>query len=416
MSRRAAARAPLTIRAPSRPGSSKTSGGGPTGARGAVGPRGPKGEMNPGEYHVDDFGAQKISIGEDRDQAAVAMRNANVLAFNNAIAAARANPNGGIVTFGPGVYLTNNPVGLNVHTDTNCNLIFKGTSQYDLIQSNNLTLPTIWFHTDSGNIRNLTMRDFTIRGGREGLSLTWAAYSTFERVWFWGSANVGLQNHAGNGNAFIKCRFDESAQGTSNGTEAEACHFISCEDTLIGCNFGEYCGGLILNGGDNTVIDCLYHDCKYRGRDFFDYLANVNVVISGPFMNAIAASIILWQGSAVISACRGNCIGRYISTFRAYELIVTGCRFQTDQGSNSFIGFINMVKSGGTECALNIGSSTFVWTANQTAGGYFIADPDNYLHDSQIEAQLVVYSGSQITDLGIRGGANNYANLQFTNH
>jgi len=384
----------------------------PQGPPGPPGADGADGASFPGQFHVDDFGAVSLPLGTDRDAAQVTIRTGNVTAFNAAIAAARAHPNGGQVTFGPGVYLTNNPIGLDVHADTNVNLVFQGTSQYDIIQSNNLSLPCIRFHTDSGNLRNLTMRDFTVRGGREGISLTWVAYSRFERIWFWGSANVGLQNHAGNGNVFAFCRFDESAQGTSNGTEAEAAHFISCEDSVSHCNFGEYCGGLILNGGDMAVDNCLFHDCKYRGRDFHDYLAGVDVAIAAPFMNAIAASIVCWQGSASLSQIRGNCIGRFISTFRAYELVISGSRFQTDQGSNTFIGFINLVKSGGTECALNVGSSTFVWTANQTGGGYFIADPDAYLHDSVIEAQLVVYTGSSITDLGIRGGFNNYANLR----
>lgn len=353
--------------------------------------------MQRGKRHIEDFGAIAIDWGADRDQPAAAMRTANRLAILAAIAWVLGSPNGGEIEAGPGVYLTNGFTGIDTDQDLNVNLVLRGVGSNTLIQSNNLEESTLGFRTTGGNLRNILVENLTIRGGREGLSLLWVAYSTFRNLWCWGSKNFALQNEAGNGNLFHKVRFDESAQGTSNGTLADAALFIACEDTLSDCNLGEFSGGLILDGGSCVVDGGIIHDCTTRRAVWHSYTDNTDHDLSATLL-PMAASIIVWQGSAVIQGINGNTRTRFVTAFRAYELVINGIRMQTEQGGVGFTGFVNVITGGGTKLALNISGCSFVWIGN--ASGYFIADPDQALDHAMVSAQLTVYAGSSITPLG----------------
>lgn len=351
--------------------------------------------MSQGQRHVSDFGAVSLPKGSDRDQPAVALRTANVKALQAAFDWVLTS-GGATLLIGPGIYLTNGAVGYSLSIDVNVGLVLKGLGAFTLIQSNNYNEPALRFHTSGGNIRALLVEDLTIRGGREGLSLVWAAYNRFNRVWFWGSKNFGLQDEAGNGNYYDDCRFDESAQGIGNGTEADACLFVSCENTLSRCNLGEYAGGVIFNGGVSTIEGgTLFHDCVYRGRDYFSYLLGKTVSISATFL-PLKASVILWDGSAVLNGLHGNFNHRFLTCFRAYDVIVAGSRLQTLTTPTPFVSFIEVVTAGGVELALNVQSSTFVWLGSNS--GAFVKD-DGSLHDALIQAQLEVYPGSTVTPL-----------------
>lgn len=354
-------------------------------------------ESRRGTWHVEDFGAVPIFLGEDQDQPNPALRTANTAAINAAIAAALASPNGGTVYMGPGIYLTNNPVGLNLAADTNCNLIIRGLSSMTFIRSNNQSAATMRFHTSSGNLRGIVIEDIVIEGGREGLSLKWVAYSRFNRIWFWGGKNTSLQSEVGIHNVYHQCRFDESAQGIRTGVEAEACVLVSGQETFSHCNFGEYSGGIIVNGGSYRFDHCDFNDCTTRRAVWHSYVDNALVDQSANLL-PMKAAIIVWQGSAVVNGCGGKATVRFLSMFRAYEVLINGSRIQTDQDIGGFIGFINHVPGGATVTALNISGSSFVWLGNRS--GYFIADPENALNHAMVDAQLTVYAGSTITPLG----------------
>jgi len=371
-----------------------------------------------GEFHVDDFGAVAIQLGEDQDAAAVALRTANVKAIQAAIDAAVAVK--GTVKMGPGIYLTNGLVGLVVDVDLNVGIQIQGIGDFTMIRSNNYTEAVIAFRTTGGNLREITIEGIIIRGGREGLSLAWVAYSHFNKIWFWGSKQWALQNEAGNGNFFHECRYNESAQGIGNGTEADAVLFVSCEDTLSACNFGEFSGGVLINGGVCTIDDgCLFHDCSYRGQDYHSYIDDVDVSISGTFL-PLTASIILWQGSAVLKGIHGNFIHRFLMAFRAYDVLVAGCRLQTVVDAGTFIGFIDVETASGTELALHVAASTFVFLGNKS--GYLINDADSVLHDASVQAQVIIYAGSSMTAIATSApkllnpsGENNWLQLTTFN-
>ncbi len=395
MSKRTPARPPLTVRAPSRPGTSRVSTGGPGGSRGAAGPAGPPGDsVLRRTLHIEDFGAVPINLGEDQEQASPALRSANVDAINRCFAEALAAPNGATIYMGPGIYLTNDAVGYNLTIDKNVNVIVQGLSGWTSIKSNNLSVATLQFRTTSGNLRQLYVRDIILRGGREGLLLVWVAYSVFERIWFWGSKNFGLQNEAGNGNVFYKCRFDESAQGTSSGVEADAALLVSCEDTISHCNFGEYCGGVLVSGGASVIDTCIFHDCTLRRAIWFNYVTSAIVDLSATLI-PLKACVTMYGSSLNIVGCYGNTRTRFVTAFRAYELVMSGVRMQTEQGGVGFNGFVEVYAGGGTELALNIAGSTFVWLGSS---GFFIKD-DSALNHAMVSAQLVLYSPATMTAL-----------------
>ncbi len=370
----------------------------------------------PGVFWVEDYGAVALPHGSDLDQAAVSLRTKNTAGWNAAIAAAlayyAANPDtgGGTVMCGGGIFLTNGLVGLVSALDLNLGLIIQPTTANTLLISNNYNESTLAFRTTGGNLRELIVNDLVIAGGREGCSLAWLAYSTFNRVWFWGSKTFALLNQAGNGNKFKDCRWNESAQGIRTGVLADAVMFESCEDTIENPDFGEFCGGVILNGGSSVISNPLCHDCEYRGQNYFSYLTNSTVVIAATFL-PITASIIVWQGGAQLLGVAGNCLKRFVTLFRAYEVIITG-RMQTvvdPPGAGTFVGFIQVVTSGGTVVALNCAALTCVWIGGKT--GFFIQDSDNVLRSATVRAQLERYPGNFITALAT--SAPNLFNPQF---
>jgi len=338
-------------------------------------------------FHVEDYGAVPIQLGDDQDQANVPLRTANTAAIQAALDAALA-AKGGTVLFGSGIYLTNGQVGYDRSDDINANVIIQGVSAFTEIRSNNYTQPTFVLATTGGNIRGITMRDLVIRGGREGLSLRWCAYSRFERIWFWGSKQWGLQDEAGNGNVFLACRFDEGAQGIGTGVEADAALFISCEETVACCNFGEYSGGIIINDGVVNIVDCLFHDCQYRGAATHSYLSNTDFTLGGGELLTRTASITIYGGVGVIKGCTGSVQARFVLAFRADELVMNGGRVQSvSGGSPGFQGFIEVYTGGGTVAALNVTGCTFTMHTS----GFFIKDVDAVLHDSIVQAQVITY-------------------------
>lgn len=348
-----------------------------------------------GKWHIEDEGAVPVFLGDDLDQANPALRSANRAAIQATWAKALASPNGGEIEAGPGVYLTNDFTGLDLHEDRNVSVTFKGVGGFTAILSNNQEAAAMQLHTSSGNLRGITVERIVLRGGREGLSLRQCAYNTFERVWFWGSKNVGLNNEVGARNTFHKCRFDEGAQGTGNGTTADALVFTSCEDTLSDCTFGEYSGGLIFNGGANSIDNCQFADTFTRRAIWYSYVDGV-IIDQAANLLPMKAGIILWQGSLSINGAHGKAAHRFVSAFRAYELLINGVRMQTDQDFD-FTGFVDVRTGGGTPLALKVSGCQFVWLGGKS--GYLVADPDNVLHDAMIDAQLTAYLGSTITPL-----------------
>jgi hypothetical protein len=330
------------------------------------------------------------------DQVNVPLRSGNVAAFNAAFAAAIADLNGATVYIPPGIYLTNDWVGFDLAEDKNVNLIVRGLSGFTFIRSNNQNEATLRMHTSSGNARGILVEDLVLEGGREGLSLRQVAYSRFNRIWFWGAKNDSLHVELGIRNVYHECRFDESAQGIRTGVEADAAVFISSEDTVSHCNFGEYSGGIIINGGNMLFDNNVGADCFTRRAIWYDYINDV-LVDQAANLLPIKAAIILWQGSANINGFTGKATIRFVSAFRAYELLINGCRVQTDQDISGFIGFVNIVAGGATQCALHISASDFVWLGGRS--GYFVADDSAAINHAMISAQLTVYSGSTVTAL-----------------
>lgn len=360
--------------------------------------------LPPGEFWVEDFGGVALPHGSDLDQAAVALRTANTTAWNAAIGAALAykaappDKGGGTVRMGGGIWLTNGLVGLVTNLDLNLGLIIQPNSANTLLISNNYTEATMAWRTTGGNLRELTVNDLVIAGGREGVSLAWLAYSFFNRVWWWGSKTFALLNEAGNGNKFNDCKWNESAQGIRNGTLADSVMFVSCEDTITNPAFGEFCGGVFINGGNSTIQNPLCHDAEYRGQNYFSYIDNVLVVIAATFL-PITASIIVWQGSALLLGISGNCLKRFVTLFRAFDVLITG-RMQTvvdPPGAGTFLGFIEVDTQGGTVCALNVDGLTCVWIGGKS--GFFIKDTDNVMRSSTVRALLERYEGNFITPL-----------------
>jgi hypothetical protein len=368
---------------------------GDKGNPGAAGPPGSDGVLSRGVYNIDTFGAVPIFIGEDQDQANVPLRTANTAAINAAFAAALADLNGATIYIPPGIYLTNDAVGVDYDDDLNVSIIVQGLSGFSAIRSNNYSAPTLKFHTTGGNLRGIVIRDLLLRGGREGLSLRQCVYNRFENIWFWGSRDCGLRNEIGARNVFSKCRFDEGAQGISTGVEADSLVFSSCEDIVEDCTFGEYSGGLIFDGGSNTLRGGAFADTFTRRAIWHSYVTNSTIDQSANFLPHKAA-ITLWQGSLAINGVNGKAAHRFVNALRAYELLINGCRIQTDQDF-AFVGFVDVVTAGGTELALKISGSQFVWLGSKS--GYFIADPDNILNHAMIDAHLTAYSGSTITAL-----------------
>jgi hypothetical protein len=349
-----------------------------------------------GVYNIEDFGAVPVFIGADQDAAQVTLRTNNVAAIRAAFAAALADPNGATIIIPPGIYLLNDWVGINIAEDRNTSIIVQGSSGFSSLRSNNYTAPTLRLHTSAGNLRGIVVRDIHLRGGREGMSLRQCVYNRFERIWFWGSKDVSLLNETGARNVFFACRFDECAQGISTGVEADSLVFASCEDILQDCTFGEYSGGLIFDGGANTLSGGAFADTFTRRAIWYRYIAGA---VNDQSANLIPmkAAIICWQGSLTINGVSGKAAHRFVSAFRAYELTINGCRIQTDQDF-AFTGFVDVRTGGGTEVALNISGSQFVWLASKS--GYFIADPDNVLNHAMIDALHTVYSGSTVTAIG----------------
>ncbi len=349
-----------------------------------------------GKWHIEDFGAVPINWGEDIDQPNPSLRSANTAAIQSAFAAALSTPNGGTLEVGSGIYLTNGFSGINVARDMNVNIILQGVSSASMIMSNNYTAPTLGFHTSAGNLRGFVVRDLILRGGREGLSLRQCAYNHVERVWFWGSRDVGLLNEMGSTNEFVGCRFDEGAQGISTGSEADALVFTSCEDTLRDCTFGEYSGGLIFNRGSNALDNCAFRDTFTRRAKWHSYVTGADLDQAANLL-PMRAAIINWGSSLSITSPHGKAAHRFVSAFRAYELLINGARMFADLDF-PFTGFVNVVTGGGTPLALKISGSQFIWPPGKS--GYFVADPDSALHDAMVEAQLTAYPGSTITPLG----------------
>lgn len=348
----------------------------------------------PGTWHVDSFGAVALPFGSDQGQDAIALRTANTAAWNAAIATV-VSAGGGLLLASPGIYLTNGLVGMDSNLDLNLNLIIQGSSAFTLLSSNNFNQSTMGFRTTGGNLRGLVINDLVINNGREGLSLAWVAYSTFNRIWFWGSKNFALQNEAGTGNVFDECRWNESAQGIRTGTFSDAVLFVSCVDRITHADFGEFSGGIILNGGVSVISDSLFFDCKYRGSDYFSYVGGIDVSIHATFL-PLTAGIIVWDGAAVLAHNTGSFSDRFLLAFRAYDITVSG-RYQTATSDTSFVGFIEVFTGGGIQLALNVDTATFVWLGGN--GGFFIKDTDNVAHDWAIRALLEVYAGSTVTPL-----------------
>ncbi len=348
-----------------------------------------------GEYYVDDYGAVAVALTSGWDQTNDDLRTANTVAIQAALDTARA-AGGGTVFLGAGIYITNAAVGFNLSTDENVGVMVQGLAGVSMIASTNYTEPAMWFHTTGGNLRELVVQDIILRGGREGLSLFWVAYSNFNRVWFWGSKQWGLQDDFGNGNWFHECRFNEGAQGISTGVEADAAFFNGCEETLSQCNLGEYAGGILVTNGIVSINQCLFHDCQLRGAPVFNYEDDTNTVLGGGELVAKPSAITGYSGGSVlVSGCTGSTTARFILAFRLDELIVSGCRIQgVAGGSPGFQGMVETYAGGGTTPALHLTGSTFTFHVS----GFFVKD-DAELHDSAVQAQVITYSPATMTAL-----------------
>jgi len=400
---------------------------GDKGDRGVQGRPGADGVLSRGVWHVEDFGATPRSI---TDESAVpdAERTANVVAFRAAFAAALGNivslatDGGGVIYMGPGVYHTNDSVGYDLTVDLNVSVTLQGLGQISGIFSNNYAAAALKFSTTGGNIRDLLVQDVMLRGGREGLQLYWCAYSHFNRIYFWGSKNFALQDQFGGNNVFSQCRFDECAQGV-NGIEADAVFSGGSHDNFTECEFGEYCGGIVITTGNLAISNSRFDSCKLRRGKFFDYSTGTekNVDGSSPASPTLylthPAAITLSGGRCLINACTGTSIARFVMAFRGQELTLSGCRLQTDSG---FVGFIDVWPNGvldpSIDLVLNINATTFMF---EGLSGYLISDAEDALHDSTVQCQVITVSPGAMTALSSSapsltnpGSENNLVNIR----
>lgn len=371
------------------------------------------------EFHVDDFGGVSQPFIHNGAGITDGERSRNVGALQAVCNLARA-VGAATVFLGAGWYYTNAAVGYKLTTDENLNVIFKGLGAgYTGINCNSHTEPAFWIQTTGGNLRFVFMQDIAIKGGREGLSLFWNAYSRYTRMRFWGSDNYTLQSQVGTRNVFDACSFDESATGALDGgtTKGDAVLLNQSQNEIVcSCNFAEFSGGIVVNGGAPLIAHCSFSDCTYRGRGFHDYATDTFVDPSATWLALVPSSIIATGGRLNVVGCVGGIFTTFIGAFRQYELSVSGCQIQSGAGSS---GFIN-VWSDAQDTALNIGGGTTFVLLSGSGSNYFISNLGPVtLHDAVIEAQIVVYPDDTLTPLSSSaphllnpGSENNLVNLR----
>ena len=355
----------------------------------------------PGTFHVDDYGATPreyhnlVTITD-------AERTANVVAINACLEAARVvrddsgnTPKfGGTVFMGPGVYYTNDAVGYDLAEDVNLGVTLQGLGPLPTqISSNNASAEVFKLYTTSGNIRMFYMKDIGLYGGRTGLSLVNANYNRFDKVAFFGSAQMALSNYLGFNNVFEACYFTDTSQ-----LGGSAAIFIGCSDILSNCTFGEnagsifvYNGGLIVNGGWG-------YDMYFRNTaNYTDYWTTPGspVNVSLAFWAGETGAFLLSDSSIMFTGFRFTAEKKFISLSGAQDLVMSGCQIYS---GTTFTGFIDLKTSLGPT-ALSISGGQFVW--NTGTSGYFIRENGAaLLHDCMIQTQLVQQGTAVITAIG----------------
>ncbi len=346
-----------------------------------------------GVWNVVDFGAvaRPISFQTPSDEE----RTNNVLAIQAALDAAF-EAGGGTVLFPPGVYYTNDRVGYFIDFDVNCPVILRGLSQITMIYSNNDSACVLGFMTTDGNIRDVTVIDLMLHGGREGLLLYNCDYSVFERIWGWGSKNFSFQCQFCVGVDFVDCRFDESAQGNATGVEADAVLLVSCEAEFNeGTRWGEFCGGIVMSNGYNQ-IGGLFHDCKLRRGVFFDYQTDTEIVIDGGVLLTRPAAITLSGGYCLLDECYGESVARWVLVFRGVELEIGDVRIQAAPG---FVGFVDVWPDGSLTSATNLALNMHGTYQFNELSGFLIGDLESSLQSAIVECQSIVLPGGAMTPI-----------------
>jgi hypothetical protein len=296
-----------------------------------------------GVFHVDSYGAVPLAHPSDPIPGdSVAFRAANTAAIQAALDAAKAN-GGGDVLLGPGVYHTSGPVGFDESVDFSCGINVLAVGNWPtMIWSNDAANPCFRLHTTSGNIRDLTMKDLMLRGGKHNLSLQQAAYNRFENVHFWVAVEWGLQSYLGQQNQFNHCSFTEV--GTAGG---DAALFLSCvQASMHGCVLGESGGGVVNMSGQLTVNDSTGYGAWYMGNEGYRW----DLAAASPLGLAGLPESTFTNNGGVMSilGCTIDLGHSFITCKSGTSLQVIGNRVRsgyspsTPAGSVDFDNFINI--------------------------------------------------------------------------
>lgn len=361
-----------------------------------------------GVWHVDNFGAVPVQFGtaEPTGSALTALRAANVRAIQAALDRALAS-GGGTVFVGPGVYLTDGPVGYNLAADINVDVTVQGLGPFgaSMIKCSSTTLPAFWLHTTTGNIRNVYVKDLTILGGLTGLSMVRCNYSRFYDLFFWGSHQYALQSYLGSENVFLSPYFTESA-ATLGG---DAYIGINSADELVNGSFGEACGGIVSLGGTLLIRGGVGYGCQFQGQDYTDYWTTPGTPINETmaYFSGETAGIIVSGGDAMIDDLRWSLGKKFLRIDGAYNVSIADCYVSSGDsssgGSGILQGMIDIPTNPSARLALSINGGQYCFRSGDT--GYFIQEAPGVLHDSVITTQLIVESGATLTALSVSAPA-----------
>lgn len=229
---------------------------GPAGEQGPTGPAGADGTM-PNTANIADFGA--VPGGN----ASTGVRTANTLAIQAAIDSLLGDQSqssiegrGGEVLIPPGVWEINDVVGIDVSLDFVANLTVRGIGgRYACVLRQADTTKTCFqVKGSTQNVRGVTLRDFTIRGGSIGLELTNDNYNYFDNMVFYQQSTYAIKATVlgGFGSYFNGCLVQH--------LNGNAVKLVSGKLWFGGCVFGEDGGAFEVGGGRLQMDNCLVFD------------------------------------------------------------------------------------------------------------------------------------------------------------
>lgn len=232
---------------------------GPAGPVGATGPSGALASLGSKIVNIADFGATPGG------NVSTQVRTANTVAIQAAIDALLEDTSnsslegrGGEILIPPGVWEINDAIGIDVSIDYVSGLCVRGVGDGYACQIRQADGTKVAFKVKGGtqNVRGVTLRDFTIKGGDVGLELTNDNYNLFQNLLIYGQTSYAVKAAVlgGFGSLFQACRFQHLTGNTVK--------IVSGVIRMVGCMIGENAGAFEIGGGRLHLEGCTVFDSK----------------------------------------------------------------------------------------------------------------------------------------------------------